>query len=64
MEFKEVFPFPPENYNVLNAPRDVEDLYHNFAEANIVLHKEERRLMKALRRYLADTTGIKPKKLY
>lgn len=64
MKFEEVFPFPPEDYNIFNAPRDAEELYCNFAEAGIVLHKEERRLMKALRRYLADTTGIKPEKLY
>ena len=64
MRFEEAFPFPPENYNIFNAPLDVEEFYYKMGQADIVFYKEERRLMKALRRYLADTTGIKPEKLY
>ena len=64
MEFKEIFPFQPKNYKVF-TPRDAEELYHKMGEAGGgVFYKEERRLLKALRRYLADITGIKPKKLY
>ena len=63
MKFKEPFPFPPENYRVF-TPCDVEELYHKMGKAGGVFYKEEHRLMKALRRYLADTTGIKPEKLY
>ena len=63
MEFKEIFPFQPKNYRVF-TPCDVEELYHKMCKAGGVFYKEEHRLMKALRRYLADTTGIKFKKLY
>ena len=63
MKFKEPFPFPPENYKIF-TPRDVEELYHKMGKAGGVFYKEERRLLKALRRYIADITGIKPKKLY
>jgi len=63
MKFKEPFPFPPENYRIF-TPYNIEELYYKMGEADIISYKEERRLMKALRRYLADTTGVKPEKLY